>query len=307
MHATSTHDEYEDRRSLRHDRHHPLTPPRPRSAAAPVASQGPSPRTPVADTGAPFRTRSHTMRIGILGTGNIGKTLTRRLSAAGHEVKAANSRGPETIEADVLASGGRAVTTAEAVVDVDAVILSIPFDRIPQVAPLIAEVPADTVVIDTSNYFPHRDNGIAALEAGQVESVWAAEQLGRPIAKAWNSIGAESFAHRNKPAGSADRISLPVAADSPRERELAMALVEDTGFDAFDAGPLAESWRQQPGTPAYCTDLTRQELADALATADAARSPKLRDLGLAVVQERFGAGVQPDAEYLVRLNRAISM
>lgn len=86
-----------------------------------------------------------------------------------------------------------------------------------------------------------------------------------------------------------------------------MALVEDTGFDALDAGPLAESWRQQPGTPAYCTDLTRQELPDALATADATRSPKRRDLGFAVVQERFGAGVQPDAEYLVRLNRAISM
>ena len=67
----------------------------------------------------------------------------------------------------VLSSGGRAVTAAEAVVDVDAVILSIPFDRIPQVAPLIAEVPADTVVIDTSNYFPHRDNGITAIEAGR--------------------------------------------------------------------------------------------------------------------------------------------
>ncbi|MFE4995507.1 NAD(P)-binding domain-containing protein [Streptomyces mirabilis] len=86
------------------------------------------------------------MKIGILGTGNIGKTLTRRLSAARHEVKAANSRGPETIEAGVLSSGGRAVTAVEAVVDVDAVILSIPFDRIPQVAPLIAKVPAGTVV-----------------------------------------------------------------------------------------------------------------------------------------------------------------
>lgn len=247
------------------------------------------------------------MRIGILGTGNIGKTLIRRLSAAGHDVKAANSRGPETIEADVLSSGGRAMTAVEAVADVEAVILSIPFDRIPQIAPLIATVPADTVVIDTSNYFPHRDSGIAAIEAGQAESVWAAKQLGRSIVKAWNSIGAESFARRNKPAGSADRIALPIAADSPREHDLAMALVEDTGFDAFDAGPLAESWRQQPGAPAYCTDLTRQELPDALATADAARSPKRRDLELAVVQERFGAGVQPDADYLVRLNRAISM
>ena len=47
------------------------------------------------------------MRIGLLGTGHIGKTLALRLPAAGHDVKVANSRGPETIGADVLASGAR--------------------------------------------------------------------------------------------------------------------------------------------------------------------------------------------------------
>ena len=51
------------------------------------------------------------MKIGILGVGHIGKTLVRKLSTVGHDVKVANSRGPETIEADVLASGARAVTT----------------------------------------------------------------------------------------------------------------------------------------------------------------------------------------------------
>ena len=52
------------------------------------------------------------MRIGILGVGHIGKTLALKLSAAGHDVKVANSRGPETIAADVLATGARPVTTA---------------------------------------------------------------------------------------------------------------------------------------------------------------------------------------------------
>jgi hypothetical protein len=66
-------------------------------------------------------------------------------------------------------------------------------------------------------------------------------------------------------------------------RNAGMALVEDTGFDAFDAGPLAGSWRQQPGTPCYCTDLTRAELPVALAAADAARSPTRRDLSLAAL------------------------
>ena len=248
------------------------------------------------------------MKIGILGTGHIGKTLVQKLSAAGHDVKVANSRGPETIEADVLAYGGRAVTAAEAVEGVDVVILSIPLNRLPGIAPLISGVPAETVVIDTSNYYPQRDGTIEAIEAGQVESLWVSEQLGRPIAKAWNAIGSDSFARKGKPAGSPGRIAIPVAADSKRDRKVAMALVEDTGLDAVDAGTLDESWRQQPGAPGYCTDLTREEMPAALAAAERARLPKRRDLVVAAIQERVGdATTNPDAEYGVRLNRALCM
>lgn len=248
------------------------------------------------------------MKIGIMGVGHIGKTLVQRLSAAGHDVKVANSRGPETIGADVLAFGGRAVSAADAVTDVDALILSIPLNRLSQVAPLLAQVPADTVVIDTSNYYPGRDGRIDALEAGQVESLWVAEQLGRPIAKAWNAIGSDSFARKGKPAGSPDRIAIPVAADRERDREVALALVEDTGFDAFYSGTLAESWRHQPGAPGYCTDLTREEMPAALAAAEAARLPKRRDLAVAVFMERLGdATKNPEADWAVRLNRALCM
>jgi hypothetical protein len=249
------------------------------------------------------------MKIGILGTGNIGKTLIQRLSAAGHDVKFANSRGPETIKADIRSSGGRAVIASEAVRDVDIVILSIPLNRIVEIAPLVVGLPPGTLVIDTSNYYPQRDGRIDAIEEGQVESLWVAEQLGRPVAKAWNAISADSFASESKPAGSPERIAIPVAADSQDNRNLAMALVEDTGLDAFDAGSLADSWRQQPGTPCYCTDLTRREMPGALAAAEAARSPKRRDLSFAAVMERLsGSGeTNPDAAYMVRLSRAMFM
>ena len=167
-------------------------------------------------------------------------------------------------------------------------------------------MPAETVVIDTSNYYPQRDGRIDAIEAGQVESLWVAEQLGRPVVKAWNSIGSDSFAKKGKPAGSPDRIALPVAADREADRKVGMALVEDTGFDAFDAGTLADSWRQQPGAPCYCTDLTREEMPAALAAAEAARLPKRRDLAVAAILERVGDGTtNPDAEYGVRLNRVL--
>ena len=248
------------------------------------------------------------MKIGILGVGHIGKTLARTLPAAGHDVKAANSRGPETIDRDVLANGARAVSAAEAVTAVDVVILSIPLNRLSGVKPLIAALPSAAVVIDTSNYYPFRDTTIEAIEAGQVESLWVVEQLGRPVAKAWNAIGSASFATKGKPRGAAGRIAIPVAADRDRDMEVAMALVEDTGFDAFDAGRLAESWRQQPGAPAYCTDLNRQEMGAALAAAEKARLPKRRDLGVAVMQERLGDGTtNPNAEWGVRLVRAINM
>jgi len=248
------------------------------------------------------------MKIGILGTGHIGKTLALAWSAGGHDVKVANSRGPETIGADVLASGARAVSQAEAAADVDVLVISIPLKNIPSVAPLVAELPADTVVIDTSNYYPHRDGKIDAIEAGQVESVWVSEQLGRPIVKAWNSIGSDSFARLGKPPGSPGRIALSVAADRESDREVGMQLVEETGFDAYDAGTLADSWRQQPGAPCYCTDLTLAELPAALARADASRLPKRRDLAIAAVQERLGSSTtNPDAEYLTRLNRALYM
>src|SRR4028118_1482825 len=230
------------------------------------------------------------MKIGILGTGHIGKTLARKLSAAGHDVKVTNSRGPETIEADVLAFGARAVSTAQAVEDVEVVILSIPLNRIPTIAPLIANLPAETVVIDTSNYYPYRDNKIDAIEAGQVESLWVAEQLGRPIAKAWNAIGSGSFATLGKPAGSPDRIALPVAADREKDRSVAMALVEDTGLDAFDAGTLADSWRQQPGSPCYCTDLSREAMPAALASAARERLARGRRPGRAVAAQPCPAG-----------------
>lgn len=246
------------------------------------------------------------MKIGILGTGHIGTTLTQRLSAAGHDVKVANSRGPETIGPEVLASGGRAVLAAEAVIDVDVVILSVPLHRLPQLAPLLTALPSGTVVIDTSNYYPQRDGRIEAIEAGQVESLWVAERLGRPVVKAWNAIGSPSFAAKGQPAGSPDRIAIPVAADDDKHRDVAMALVEDTGFDAFDAGPLAQSWRQQPGTPCYCTDLALEEMPEQWAAADARRSPTRRDLAVAAIQERVGdATTNPDAEYGVRLNRAL--
>jgi predicted dinucleotide-binding enzyme len=248
------------------------------------------------------------MKIGILGTGHIGATLVKKLSAAGHDVKVANSRGPDTIDAALLKNGARAVTSAEAVTGVDVVILSTQLGAIPRIAPLFADVPAETIVIDTSNYYPKRDGEIAAIEGGLTESEWVAEQLGRPIAKAWNAIVSASFANKGTPAGATGRIAIPVAADGDKEREMAMMLVDETGLDAVYAGTLAESWRQQPGSPAYCTDLTRDEIPAALAATERARLPARREIAIAAIMERVGdSTTNPDGDFAVRMARALFM
>jgi predicted dinucleotide-binding enzyme len=246
------------------------------------------------------------MKIGIVGVGHIGKTLALRLAEVGHEVVVANSRGPENIDVNVLSTGAQAVSIQQALQDKDVIILSIPLNRIPEIAAPFAVVPEITTVIDTSNYYPARDSKIDSIEAGQVESLWVTEQLGRPIVKAWNAIGSDSLVKNGKPAGSPGRIAIPIASDREVDTAVAMQLINDTGFDAYHTGSLADSWRQQPGAPIYCTDLTIDEIASLVNTAEKERLPARRDIAVAAIMERMSSPTtNPDADFGLRLSRAL--
>jgi predicted dinucleotide-binding enzyme len=246
------------------------------------------------------------MRIGIIGAGNIGRILAERLSRVGHDVSIANSRAPETVDASALSTGATAVWAADATKDADVVIVSVNFGQLPGVAAIVANSPADAIIIDTSNYFPLRDGVIDAVENRQVESEWVQEQYGRPIVKAWNTITTASFRDKAYSTDQTTRIALPIVADSDAQRAVGMRLVEETGFDVFDAGVIADSWRQQPGTPVYTNDLTAGELPAALARAQRDRSALRRDLMMQVYLERIEAdGKEPDPERQLALTRAI--
>lgn len=247
------------------------------------------------------------MKIGILGVGNIGTTVAHRLAAAGHDVTVANSRGPETLPARALSTGAKGVEAGEVVDGVDVLITSVPFARNPDIAPLVKRLPDDVIVIDTSNYYPHRDGNIAAIDDGQIESHWVSEQFGRSVAKAWNAINTMSFDKWATYPGHPDRVAVPVAADDESHRAVAMELVETTGFYAFDAGPLEQSWRQQPGTPIYCTDLKSDQIGDALAAADRAQSVVRRDLMIQVNREILSnpTSVRRD-DYMVLLHHVFN-
>ncbi|MGW0331759.1 NADPH-dependent F420 reductase [Streptomyces sp. NPDC003011] len=241
------------------------------------------------------------MKITVIGAGAIGGNLAAKLSTAGHDVQVADARGPESVRAEVLESGARAAELADAVQDRDVIVLAIPFGVAGKLADLFASVPAETVVIDTSNYYPHLSGQIEAVDNGAVESVWNAEQLGRPVVKAWNAALAETQRTRGVPAGTPGRLAIPVAGDSEEARRVAMQLVDDTGFDPYDAGTLADSWRQQPNSPAYCTELTLDELPAALAAADRAKDAAIRDS----VPERLATlPATTTLEDVVEMNRA---
>jgi hypothetical protein len=217
------------------------------------------------------------MRIGIIGAGLIGGTLARRLKALGHEVAIANSRGPETLKDLAAETGARAVTAEEAARSGEIVVVTIPQRAVPDLPKnLFASVPEDVVVVDTGNYYPSRDGRIAAIEDGQVESAWVAEQIGRPVIKAFNNIFYQSLMESGQPAGTPGRIALPVAGDPPQTRAKVMRLIDELGFDPVDAGGLENSWRQQPGTPAYVADLDAPRLKEALAAAERDRLPEYR-------------------------------
>lgn len=220
------------------------------------------------------------MRIGIIGAGHIGGTLARRFAAAGHEVSIANSRGPETLTGLARETGVKTVTVNEAARAGDVVIVTIPQKNVPRLpADLFDGVPENVVVVDTGNYYPGRDGRIEPVESGTTESRWVSQQIGRPLVKAFNNIYARHLLERGKPAGAAGRIALPIAGDDPRAKQIVIRLLDDIGFDAVDAGPLDESWRQQPGTPVYTTDLDAAGVRRALSEASRERPAAFRASG----------------------------
>ncbi|MBP5890899.1 NADPH-dependent F420 reductase [Streptomyces scabiei] len=219
------------------------------------------------------------MKIGIIGAGNIGGNLTRRLTALGHDVSVANSRGPQTLTALAEETGATAVTVEEAARGAEIVVVTIPLKAVPDLPSGLLDAAADgVVVIDTGNYYPRRRDGrIAAIEDdGLTESRWTEQHLGHPVVKAFNGTYAQDILDLPRPAGAPDRVALPVAGDDDAAKSKVRALIDELGFDTVDAGGLDDSWRQQPDTPVYGLRGNTEAVTKALAEASPERTPEFR-------------------------------
>lgn len=251
------------------------------------------------------------MKIGVVGVGEMGGTLARKWRRAGHTVRVANSRGREAVREFADRIGAIAEDIHGAVEGAEAVLLAVPFPAAAKLPRnLFDRAAKDVVVIDTSNYFPGiRDPHIDEIDRGTPESVWVSRQLGRPIFKAFNSILFCTLSELGKPEGSPGRLALPVAGDDARGKQIVMRLVNETGFDPVDGGSLAESWRQEPLTPAYCCDYDAAMTRRGLAAAVRGKAPKLRDNEWIENHRRLYAGNPTYAEVHAReieSNRALN-
>jgi 8-hydroxy-5-deazaflavin:NADPH oxidoreductase len=222
--------------------------------------------------------RSVDMKIGVIGAGSMGGILARRLAKLGHHVSIANSRGPESLTALAAEIGATPAPAVDAANAGEIVILAIPTKAVSDLPPgLFSNVPSSVVVIDIGNYHPElRDGHIDAIDRGMLDSRWVVQQIGYPVIKAFNNILAKSLLEKGVPRGTRGRIALSVAGDSSDAKGAVLRLIDELGFDPVDGGDLDNSWRQQPGTPAYCRDLEASALRSALAEADRSRIAEYR-------------------------------
>ncbi|HEX7313882.1 MAG TPA: NAD(P)-binding domain-containing protein [Pyrinomonadaceae bacterium] len=208
------------------------------------------------------------MKIGIIGSGNIGATAARLFAGAGHEVAVSNSRGGAGLESLVSELGGkaRATGTEEAARFGEVVLVAVPFGKYEA---LPAEAFEGKVVIDANNYYPQRDGQFAQLDGGETTSseLLAAHLKGARLVKGFNTIWFEHLKQQGDTSLPVEeRRAIFIAGDDEDAKRTVSGLIEEIGFAAVDTGPLgAGGRRQQVGTPVYNKELNARAAVEVLA------------------------------------------
>jgi len=210
------------------------------------------------------------MKIGIIGSGNIGANAAGLFVRAGHEVALSNSRGGQGLEALVSELGGKAkaATIEEAARFGEVVLVAIPFGKF---RTLPAHAFDGKVVIDTGNYYPQRDGKFAELENEETTSseLLASHLKGARLVKGFNTIWSEHLATQGDTGAALEkRRAIFIAGDDSEAKGIVARLIKEIGFAAVDTGFLHEGGRsQQPGTAVYNKELTAGEAGALLSAA----------------------------------------
>jgi predicted dinucleotide-binding enzyme len=203
---------------------------------------------------------SHTMRIGIIGTGDIGGALARHWAAAGHEL-VISSRHPEQLSGLARELGPRVKTGTprEAAAFGEVVLVSVPYHATAQVGRDFATELKGKVVLDTGNPYPSRDGEMAVRDRQRGTGVASKEYLpGTRLVRAFNAINAGPLAREafRRP----EKIGIPLASDFPDALKVASQLVSDAGFDPVVVGDLSRARDFDYGTPVYVRSYSAREI-----------------------------------------------
>ncbi len=202
------------------------------------------------------------MKIGVIGTGNVGQSVAGLLARAGHEL-CFGSRHLGEQRGDNLP--GAIDTVAKAAAFGDVVLCAAPYGVWPELARELAPHVRGKVVIDASNPYPERDGIFAqdAIDAGEGAGVPVTKLLpDAHLVRAFNSVPWPKMVDEAGREG--ERIAIPFAGDDKAARAITAGLIADAGFEPVDAGPLRHARAFDPGGPAYNHPTAAAELRQKL-------------------------------------------
>ncbi|WP_371735772.1 NADPH-dependent F420 reductase [Zobellia sp. B3R18] len=212
-----------------------------------------------------YHIKNTVMKIGIIGSGNIGGNLGKHWAKAGHDVLF-SSRHPEELQNLARESGdnAKAVSVKEAFeANADVYLLAIPFKAIDDIAKTYASGYSNKLIIDATNPYPERDGEMAqeVRDANYSASEYTAMKFSTAkTAKAFNSIKAEHL--RDRAFRTTDKLTIPYAAQDMESRYITKKLIEDMGFDTLFVGNLADTQIMDPDQPIYGKSLSHDELKE---------------------------------------------
>lgn len=205
------------------------------------------------------------MKIGVIGSGNIGGNLGKHWAKAGHEVLF-TSRHPEELGQLVKEAGGKskAVSLDEAwEANADVYLLAVPFKAIDKLSELYAGEYGNKVIIDATNPYPERDGEMAqeVRDSNRNASEYTAMKFGTAkTAKAFNTIYADHL--KERAFRESDKLAIPFAAQDEDSKKITQQLIEDIGFDPVYVGGLEDTHIMDPEQKIYGKSTNRQELEE---------------------------------------------
>ena len=188
------------------------------------------------------------MKIGVIGSGNVGSALGRTWAKAGHEVmfSSRNLDSDRKLAADVGANA-RAGTPQEAAAFGEVLLFAVPYGALPELGKTLGASLKGKVVMDACNPFPQRDGDVANQARAKGAGIVSAELLpGARIVRAFNAIGAARMGSAHEEPG---RIGMPIAGDDKQAIEVASRLIREIGYEPVLVGGLAKGQYLMPGTP----------------------------------------------------------